>query len=418
MPLWFSPFPLEPTLQERLERCGWQRCQENELPSDALILYAAPDQLLAFSELDPAGILEGYQQLLGLEYPHRLLSTWRLAACSDALLQVGCAVDADTDLEWPELEGWPEPQPLAAVITRLALDALPALLDAYLDLELEADLLSGEPDSHYRRRLLSQLSFGGLLQAWRSPSALAGELEALKQEHEQALALAQLETTEAREEAELTLLQLHQVQEELEHYFLQATEQAKQLETLKQEHEQVLAQLQQARDEQANRASLLEAELATLRSDQEGAVERAQLETTEAREEAELTLLQLHQVQEELEHYFLQATEQAKQLETLKQEHEQVLAQLQQARDEQANRASLLEAELATLRSDQEGAVERAQLETTEAREEAELTLLQLHQVQEELEHYFLLSRGQAQQLERYEALLRRSEGLLSAAAR
>ena len=227
----------------------------------------------------------------------------------------------------------PEPQPLAAVITRLALDALPALLEAYLDLELEADLLSGEPDSHYRRRLLSQLSFGGLLQAWRSPSALAGELEALKQEHEQALALAQLETTEAREEAELTLLQLHQVQEELEHYFLQATEQAKQLETLKQEHEQVLAQLQQARDEQANRASLLEAELATLRSDQEGAVERAQLETTEAREEAELTLLQLHQVQEELE-------------------------------------------------------------------------------------HYFLLSRGQAQQLERYEALLRRSEGLLSAAAR
>ncbi len=329
MPLWFSPFPLEPTLQARLERCGWQRCQESDLPADVLVLYTAPDQLLAFSELDPPGILKGYQQLLGLEYPHRLLSTWRLAACSDALLQAGCEVEADADLKWPELQGWPDPQPLAAVITRLALDALPTLLEAYLDLELEADLLGSEPDSHYRRRLLSQLSFAELLQAWRSPSALSDELKTLKQEHEQALAQAQQNTTEAREEAELTLLQLHQVQEELEHYFLQSTEQAKQLETLKQEQEQALT-----------------------------------------------------------------------------------------ARDQQANRAAHLEEELSKLRSDRETAVQQAHQDTTEAREEAELTLLQLHQVQEELEHYFLLSRGQAQQLERYEALLQRSEGLLSAAAR
>jgi hypothetical protein len=238
VPLWFSPFPLEPTLQVRLERCGWQRCQESELPAHALVLYTSPDQLLASGELDPQGILEGYQQLLGLEHPHRLLSTWRLAACSDALLQAGCAVEADAALEWPELQGWPEPElqgwpepePLAAVITRLALDALPALLEAYLDLELEADLLGSEPDSHYRRRLLSQLSFAELLQAWRSPSALAEELDMRKQEHSQALAQAQQDTTEAREEAELTLLQLHQVQEELEHYFLLSRGQAQQLE--------------------------------------------------------------------------------------------------------------------------------------------------------------------------------------------
>ena len=347
MPLWFSPFPLEPTLQVRLERCGWQRCQESELPAHALVLYTSPDQLLASGELDPQGILEGYQQLLGLEHPHRLLSTWRLAACSDALLQAGCAVEADAALEWPELQGWPEPEPLAAVITRLALDALPALLEAYLDLELEADLLGSEPDSHYRRRLLSQLSFAELLQAWRSPSALAEELDMLKQEHSQALAQAQQDTTEAREEAELTLLQLHQVQEELEHYFLQSTEQAKQLETLKQEHSQALAQAHQARDEALRQAEVLQSALSQRTAERDAA---------------------------------------AHQLETLKQEHSQALAQAQQ--------------------------------DTTEAREEAELTLLQLHQVQEELEHYFLLSRGQAQQLERYEALLRRSEGLLSAAAR
>ena len=49
-----------------------------------------------------------------------------------------------------------------------------------------------------------------------------------------------------------------------------------------------------------------------------------------------------------------------------------------------------------------------------EAREEAELTLLQLHQVQEELEHYFLLSRGQNKQLDRYGELQRRSQRLLA----
>ena len=133
-------------------------------------------------------------------------------------------------------------------------------------------------------------------------------------------------------------------------------------------------------------------------------------------------------MQEELEHYFLQSTEQAKQLEMLKQEHEQA----QQARDEALRQAEVLQSELSQrtaerdaaahqlemLKQEHEQALAQAQQDTTEAREEAELTLLQLHQVQEELEHYFLLSRGQAQQLERYEALLRRSEGLLSAAAR
>ncbi len=322
MPLWFSPFHLEPTLQERLERCGWQRCKHSEpLPPETLILYTPPDQLLAAAELDPEAILEGYQQLMGLEHPHRLLSTWRLAACSDALLAAGLAPGDHAAAELPELEAWPEPEPLAAVITKLAIDALPAMLEAYLDLELEADLLGGEPDSHYRRRLLAELSFAGLLQAWRSPSALQAELEQARQD-----------STEAREEAELTLLQLHQVQEELEHYFLQSTDQAKQLEELKQQHEQA----QTARDDQASRAAHLESERSRLTAEQDA-----------ARQE-----------------------------------------------------------------------LEQARQDSTEAREEAELTLLQLHQVQEELEHYFLLSRGQAQQLERYESLLRRSEGLLSAAAR
>jgi len=44
--------------------------------------------------------------------------------------------------------------------------------------------------------------------------------------------------------------------------------------------------------------------------------------------------------------------------------------------------------------------LEALEAELADAREEAELILLQLHQVQEELEHYFLLSRDLQQQLE------------------
>ena len=52
--------------------------------------------------------------------------------------------------------------------------------------------------------------------------------------------------------------------------------------------------------------------------------------------------------------------------------------------------------------------------ELAEAREEAELTLLQLHQVQEELEHYFLLARGQKQLLADHQQL---ASGLVAALA-
>jgi hypothetical protein len=361
--VWFSPFDLEPSLQERLWRCGWMPCEPDQpLPEDAVVLYAPPDQLLAAGSLDPEAILEGYQQLLGLEHPHRLISTWRLAALTDAAIEHGLEQKAAGDLQPPQ------PEPLTAVVTRLTLDALPALLEAYLDLELEADLLGGEPDAHYRRRLLADLSVDELLQAWRAPSVLQQELseahdQALKaREAEQAVAIQrtealQQELSEAREEAELTLLQLHQVQEELEHYFLQSREQAKQLEEGQQLNEQALQALEAEKAEAAKAAEDLKQQL----------------------------MAQGAQVQE-----------------------------AQQARDQQAERVKALDSEKASALSQ----LEELSQQLSEAREEAELTLLQLHQVQEELEHYFLLSRGQVQQLERYDALLRRSEGLLSAAAR
>ena len=124
----------------------------------------------------------------------------------------------------------------------------------------------------------------------------------------------------------------------------------------------------------------------------------------------------------------------------------ETLQQVQTARDEQTSMVKGLEGEMSVLKSDLAAVVEerasaqqratelqeqlRAQAETLqqvqtardelmqqkqEAIEEAELTLLQLHQVQEELEHYFLnaqsaeqLATAQQDQLLRAQALMAR----------
>ena len=58
--------------------------------------------------------------------------------------------------------------------------------------------------------------------------------------------------------------------------------------------------------------------------------------------------------------------------------------------------------------------LERARKESLEARHQAELVLLQLGQVQEELEHYFLLSRHQSELLKANEDLQARFALLLA----
>lgn len=105
-------------------------------------------------------------------------------------------------------------------------------------------------------------------------------------------------------------------------------------------------------------------------------------------EEAELTLRQLHQMQEELEQVFLQ-----------KQTLEKELNSAQQAISPEKTRQTAT-----------------AEADLKEAREEAELTLLQLHQVQEELEHYFLLSREQSSMLDAHAEQQKRVQRLLNVA--
>ena len=72
------------------------------------------------------------------------------------------------------------------------------------------------------------------------------------------------------------------------------------------------------------------------------------------------------------------------------------------------------DADLKNVLDEREEQLKTAQQDAKDAREEAELTLLQLHQVQEELEHYFLLSREQDSLLQTHAIQQKRVQKLLN----
>jgi hypothetical protein len=242
-----------------------------------------------------------------------------------------------------------------------------------------------------------------------------------------------------------------------------------QLEQLAAENEALSSQLDQVQEElvwqgldnqntrrelteQQNSLAILStanAELAAERDAQNQLASRLEVELKDFRQENGLLLSQLHQVQEELEQYFLRERElqhTVQQLEALKQEKTALAgenAKLIAARDEQTKLAAERQtqvqaltqektalagenAKLIATRDEQQGQHARqledqAKLATElrgslkDARQENELLLLQLHQVQEELEHYFLKlqeTQKQSQQIEaRWQRMLERSPG-------
>lgn len=226
MPAWFSPFPFEPSQQEALRLRGWKRWSGNpgQLPVDGVALYATPDQLLSSSTLDLEQLLAGYQQLLALDPAPRLVSAWRLLA--------------ERPLPEP-----PPPDPLAAVITLWGLERTPPLLDAYLDLELRADLCGGNPDLAYGDRLQKLLGTETLLQAWRARAAAADAVAEQLEVSREDVFKAQQQLQGVQKDFDLTLAQLHAVQEELQHYFLLSQARKELLAEHAQLASQLLAQL-------------------------------------------------------------------------------------------------------------------------------------------------------------------------------
>jgi len=329
---WFSPFPLPEIVVVQLEQAGLEPLTELSVEQEepVLLLYNTPDRLLATTDLEGSALLDGYRTLLEAPATSPRLTMWRLAALDAG--QLGKILSGDPPPDFSADLPPPEPEPLAALVTAAVCRSEPGLLDAYLDLELQALMGGGEPDSAYLRRLQSRISSEALLQAWRSPGALALQVADLREQLVQsngllednlkALAeanqkLEQQDTSlkEAREEAELTLLHLHQVQEELESSCLRPSTN----QHLAASQAEALQQAEATGQEQAARLEALEAEVLQISRERDEAVlgrdqliearenqliEARENQLSEAREEAELTLLQLHQVQEELEHYF------------------------------------------------------------------------------------------------------------------
>jgi len=259
---------------------------------------------------------------------------------------------------------------------------------------------------------------------------------------------------DSEEENELLLLQLHQVQEELETTFLENQKlddtsnrlekekaalekrineldaKTKQLETEKQKLVQDNGALNKDKAALTQRTSQLDAKTKQL----EGKIK-------DSEEENELLLLQLHQVQEELETTFLKNQKlddtsnrlekekaalekrineldaKTKQLESEKQKLAQDNGALSKDKATLTQRIAGLEArtkELETHNQQQKKEIETGgrhaqKIEELENRlrdtsDENELLLLQLHQVQEELEKYFLGNQKTQQQLDEIES--------------
>ena len=151
---------------------------EHEEP--VLLLYDTPDRLLATTDLEGPALLDGYRALFAAPATSPRLTVWRLAALDAG--QLGKILSGDLPPEFSADLPPPPPEPLAALVTAAVCRSVAGLLDAYLDLELQALLAGGEPDSAYLPRLQSRISSEGLLQAWRSPGSLAHQVADLREQ--------------------------------------------------------------------------------------------------------------------------------------------------------------------------------------------------------------------------------------------
>ena len=286
---------------------------------------------------------------------------------------------------------------------------------AYEELQSQADfpLVSGKTSN--------------ALAAWNGFSALTAQIrlqgEALAaSENQLTQTQAQLESKQAEKskleiqlngqqsEAELLLVQLHQVQEELERHFLENGSLKQEIKILKQGLAEVKSSSEDQRKVLQRQLEEVDATAKKAQNDREAVqAEKSKLEIqlNEQQSEAELLLAQLHQVQEELERHFLENGSLKQEVNTLKQglaeakssaeiQKKALERQLDEAKAAAKKMQSDLEGKIKVL---EQKAQQAQQVPPLEMQQENELLLLQLHQVQEELERYYLENQQLKQQV-------------------
>ena len=161
----------------------------------------------------------------------------------------------------------------------------------YQELESTADIISSGVRPSTQEKLQAWSEYNRLIRELNNNASLTEqqqrELETLKAELEQQTHNNLNKQQELEQENELLLLQLHQVQEELEQHFLNNQE-------LGEKEKQLTIDIQRKQQEIDS--------LKANTSNFDNSIKAKQ----ELEQENELLLLQLHQVQEELEHYFLE----------------------------------------------------------------------------------------------------------------
>ena len=453
---WFSPFPLSAALEEHLRAAGMQPHLESPdlLSADSLILYPQPHALVGMDGAsdDPQVWFTGYTELLQYSSQHRAVAVWRLQTMPPEAIASWLSDGlVSSPLDLPAME------PLQALITRELLQAYPQLLEAYLDLELQAELLGCVPDSNYLERLRAACTAEALISEQKAEGSKRKKLAAQVQD--------------AQEEANLNLLHLQQVQQDLEQMLITSQEQEKALAATREElskanqdreelraelkvsvseREKLAGQMKEAQEKAKLTLQDLQNELDQVRSnsqeqEKELAVNRDELskanknckelrvelkvagserekladQVRDAQHEAELTLLNLHQVQEELELIFLTSQEQEKELaanrDELSKAHkncEDLRAELKVAGSEREKLAGQMkEAQEKAKRTLQQVQNELEKLCQTSQEKEKELAA-----TREELEHYILLSADQQAMIERQNKLSTKALALAAAA--
>lgn len=229
-----------------------------------------------------------------------------------------------------------------------------------------------------------------------------------------------------KEKGELLLDQLHQLQEELEKHHLDKISFTQGHITLTQELVQATCDRQQlTNDLDGARADAANAERARGKLAEEEArllneITQIRVSSQSVREENNLLVSQLHQVQEELEKSCVQNVSFSRLHAALKQELTQAAADQQQlAKNLDDARATLVQVEQMRVKISEGDAQLRKEAADIRAGsqsvvEENDVLLAQLLQVQEELEHYYLANRDIGVAMGQSERTLHRARNVIS----
>lgn len=288
---------------------GWMDCHKRMLR--LLQTYKGRVLMINAADVDNASpFLEKVREFSGRELDPE-------ARDSDAMLQVG------------------NRDPLEAIRAKMFEWLAPEAWDVYEMLESCAWLNGREPEYRSSMPSVDPALIEDVLAEWQSarklPLALA-ELSATASRADAAEAALEIQERAAKEtesqlrsnidelekraksnesESQLLLTQLHQVQEELEKVFLESQSVTKKHDELRRAACKEKAELQGQLDQQQHKAADVEAQLRKQFAELERRVKSSD-------DESQLLLLQLHQVQEELERYFLENREMATLMENSK----------------------------------------------------------------------------------------------------